>query len=200
MRHRSGSLGLGWTPDGLTAQYEHAARSGWLTLYEEAARRHGVRVPLLLAKDSRESCLGLCLDSDFKGDNGHGWGLAQIDDRTWTEFTSSTDPRNHRAILSKGAEILRAEIDRFGGNERAGLAAYNTGPGRVRAALRRGLNVDTYTTGKDYSADVLARRDVFANLYTPPLPPAAASFSAPGGWLLAGLMLTGFAYYQRRNA
>ncbi len=43
----------------------------------------------------------------------------------------------------------------------AAIASYNLGPRRVLMAIRRKLDFDFYTTGGDYSADVLNRADSF---------------------------------------
>jgi len=44
---------------------------------------------------------------------------------------------------------------------RAALAGYNAGPGRVLKAIKEGKDIDHYTTGRDYSADVLNRAGWF---------------------------------------
>jgi hypothetical protein len=53
-------------------------------------------------------------------------------------------------IIENGEKLLRAAI-----------AAYNCGPGNVRKAVRSGFDVDFYTTGKNYSKDILERADFF---------------------------------------
>ena len=45
-------------------------------------------------------------------------------------------PARPRAVAQGGAKYLRQQLDRFGGDEKLALAAYNAGPGAV-AALRR---------------------------------------------------------------
>jgi soluble lytic murein transglycosylase-like protein len=41
------------------------------------------------------------------------------------------------------------------------LAGYNAGPGNALRAIRDGRDVDFYTTGRDYSKDVLNRAGFF---------------------------------------
>lgn len=149
----------------LKNQIEVAQARGYIDSYVRASRATGYSVALLLAKDSRESCLGQCLDTEFKGDNGNGWGLSQVDRRFHSAFTSTTDPRNHSAVVMKGARILEQYDNELGRGIDAALAAYNAGPQNVRDALAAGLPVDAYTTGGDYSADVLRRYTILRDLY-----------------------------------
>ena len=44
---------------------------------------------------------------------------------------------------------------------RAALASYNAGPGRILKALREAKDIDYYTTGRNYSSDVLNRAGWF---------------------------------------
>lgn len=48
--------------------------------------------------------------------------------------------------------------------QRAGIAAYNCGRGGVLHAIKAKLDVDAFTTGKNYSADVLHRCARFKSL------------------------------------
>lgn len=140
---------------------------------ETAARAHGLAPAVLAAVISRESGAGVFLDASGLGDGGHGHGLTQIDDRSFDAWCASwrmirrTDPaRADRMAITQGAKVLGAKLreidERLPGlapQERlaAGVAAYNCGAKRVAWALRHVLPVDHYTTGGDYSRDVLAR-------------------------------------------
>jgi hypothetical protein len=62
----------------------------------------------------------------------------------------------------KGAEILRASIDAFGGNVLDGVAAYNAGVGGVQHALANGWSADAATTGGNYASNVLANVALFS--------------------------------------
>jgi len=86
----------------------------------------------------------------------------QVDDRSWGSWLASHDGGMDPASnIMKGAEILRSSIDYFHGNVREGVAAYNAGAGNVEAAIREGHSPDYYTTGGNYSADVLNRENMF---------------------------------------
>ena len=56
-----------------------------------------------------------------------------------------------------GMMILRDELDRFGGDERLALLAYNRGAGAVLADLRNGLS-----PSNGYEHEVLRRRAALA--------------------------------------
>lgn len=109
------------------------------------------------------------------GDQGYGHGPMQIDKRSfpewcreWREGKLTTEDG-----IRKGSEVLRAKLDEVARliptlppekRLEAAVAAYNCGTGNVRAAHKRGLALDAYTTGRDYACDVLARAQVFAAL------------------------------------
>ena len=101
---------------------------------------------------------------DGVGDHGHGRGLMQIDDRWHEDFVRSGDWKDPRLNILKSAEILRQSYNYLknrGVSEDAlihcAIAGYNAGPGRVWQGLSRGDGPDHFTTGKNYSADVLRR-------------------------------------------
>jgi len=113
------------------------------------------------------------------GDDGHGHGPMQVDDRSFPDWCSDWD--NGRLSVTdgilKGCEILRSKFDEVARlipglpsnqNIRAAVAAYNCGTVGVRRALSQGLDVDARTTDANYSADVLERAKVFAPLFVHP--------------------------------
>lgn len=59
-------------------------------------------------------------------------GLAQL--MPGTARMLGVNPGDPLANLEGGARYLRQQIDAFGGDIEKALAAYNAGPGRVRAA------------------------------------------------------------------
>jgi hypothetical protein len=120
------------------------------------------------------------------GDFGHGRGLMQIDDRAHAAFLQEvlddgTPAWAHPAHnILYGAGVLREALNYFSKPflalpesvaYAAGIAAYNCGPSNVRRALlevpafsaevRYLAAVDSRTTGRNYSADVLRRRAAF---------------------------------------
>jgi hypothetical protein len=120
------------------------------------------------------------------GDGGHGRGLMQIDDRFHSAFVSHVlqDGRpawqDAAVNIAYGANVLRGVMSFFRTPawalssrvaDAAGVASYNAGQRSVAAAMRReGLDaaehkllaaIDSPTTGRNYSAWVLAMRDSF---------------------------------------
>lgn len=172
----------------LVAQYNRAKKLLWTEHFREAANTHTPDLfdtADLMAIGSRETNL----DPKWltrKGDNGHGAGLMQIDDRSFPEFTNSTKWKDARLGIMYGAKVLRQKWDDLQKNagksilfknrypfvgpkvsgrlaQQIAIAAYNSG----RAApyhYSKGRDPDYGTTGKDYSSDVMARARVFRDL------------------------------------
>lgn len=113
---------------------------------------------LLLAVGSRETNLNPAYTQGATGDGGHGHGVMQYDDRSHT-IPAGFD-FDARLQFTTAAAMLRSLGQHFKGNWSAALAAYNAGVGAVERRLERREPVDWATTGRDYSSDVLARRDV----------------------------------------
>ncbi|MEM1044405.1 MAG: lytic transglycosylase domain-containing protein, partial [Bacteroidota bacterium] len=89
-------------------------------------------------------------------------GLMQIDDRWHPEFVRAHRNDDHAANARYAARLLADNLRAFDGDYIAAVAAYNSGPGNVRKALRRDLPAEHYTTGRDYATDVLARARVIS--------------------------------------
>lgn len=127
---------------------------------------------LIVGIGSRESRWGKALTPPGpagKGDYGHGRGLLQIDDR-WHEFARSGNWQDPLENLRYGINLLNQFTTYIRSNnqhlstaaiERAGIAAYNCGTGHVMDAIRMGVDIDYYTTGRNYSKDVLSRAGWF---------------------------------------
>ncbi len=140
-------------------------------LIAAVAESFGLDPLVVAAIISRESGAGRLLgkwgNPPDTGDKGHGRGLMQIDDRWHKGFVGLGDLwRNPAANLAYGCGLLRENLDRLAEAFpdldkdkalRAALAGYNCGMGRVERHLIRGRDVDSSTTGKDYSRDVLKR-------------------------------------------
>lgn len=136
-----------------------------------AAQRHGARACVVAAILSRET---RGLPKFFIGDGGHGCGPMQIDDRSFPDVCREykAGRKTNAEMIDFGAKVLREKVmalreNRHLGGDRvklecAGIAAYNCGQGNVAKLLAAGRDVDAYTTGKDYSADVLERAAFFA--------------------------------------
>lgn len=171
----------------LIAQYNRAKKLLWTEHFREAANTHTPGLfdtADLMAIGSRETNL----DPKWltkKGDNGHGAGLMQIDDRSFPEFTNSTKWKDARLGILYGAKVLKQKWDDLQNNagkslraksygfvgprvsgataQKIAIAAYNSG--RFAAYhFSKGRDPDYGTTGKDYSSDVMQRARVFREL------------------------------------
>jgi hypothetical protein len=142
----------------------------------------GIGTALVLALGSRETHL-----TNIVGDDGHGRGWLQIDDRlhaswlnahagckdgTWVARYLTALPPGRvptlTASITRAIDILDgnlafAEMRRVPQDQRLrfAIAAYNCGPGNAMKGLVNG-GVDSRTAGHDYSADVLARQEAVA--------------------------------------
>lgn len=126
---------------------------------------------LIVGFGSRESRWGDALSPRGpagKGDHGHGRGLLQIDDR-FHEFARTGRWADPYSNIHYGVGVLISyyeEIDHKSHLEgasliRAAIAAYNCGVGNVLTAIKHGADLDHFTTGRNYSIDVLARANWF---------------------------------------
>jgi hypothetical protein len=99
---------------------------------------------------------------------GFGRGLMQIDFDAH-EFARTGEWQDPAQNIRYGCQVLADNRQFFQrksdlkGREllRAALSAYNCGPGNTLKALRDGRDLDFYTTGRDYSKDVLNRTGFF---------------------------------------
>jgi hypothetical protein len=102
---------------------------------------------------------------------GYGRGLMQIDFDAF-EFARTGTWQDPQANINAGCSVLKAALDLLGrkttltGNDllAAAIAAYNCGAGNVLTAIRDGHPVDFFTTGRNYSGDVLNRSGFFQNM------------------------------------
>ena len=111
------------------------------------------------------------------GDFGHGHGLMQIDDRSHPAFCHSDLWFDAARNIDQAAAILESvraqvtkEIAQFSiiatpdQIEQCTIAGYNCGADPAVHALHHSEGLDTYTTGKDYSAAVLAYAAAYKSL------------------------------------
>jgi hypothetical protein len=92
-----------------------------------AAAAHGLDPRLLAAVAAQETGgPGSNSGNNIVGDSGHGRGVFQIDDRSWVfaRTPAAMDPAQNAQMA---ASILADGLQRYGGNVRAALNAYNTG-------------------------------------------------------------------------
>lgn len=93
-------------------------------LVRRIAREENVDESLFLALVYQESRFNPCARSP-----AGAIGLAQLMPETAREL--GVDPYDMEENLSGGARYLKQQLQRFGGNPKLALAAYNAGPGRV---------------------------------------------------------------------
>ena len=117
---------------------------------------------LLAALASRESRCGKALAPDGTGDNGHAWGIMQIDRRYHTPV-GGPDSIEH---IEQATDILvrfrrQVQEKRPMWEDRHVLkgtvVAYNSGVSNVQTIER----MDIGTTGDDYGSDVIARAQFY---------------------------------------
>ena len=148
--------------------------SSYRPLIEAAANRYDWLAPSVVAGiGSRESAWGRFLSPQGPtgtGDGGHGRGLMQIDDRFHQDFINSGQWTDAKANINYGIDnVLSNYYDYLDINTtlegkdllRGAIASYNAGPTSVLNAINQGLDIDYYTTGQDYSWDVLNRAGWF---------------------------------------
>jgi hypothetical protein len=160
------------------------------TYIDAAAKRYVIQPSIIAGIGSRESHWGLALrppgpdgtgdftprrfpaqhrDGSMPPDGlGFGRGLMQID-FDFHEFARTGNWRDPEKNIMYGVKLLhdfrkliahRTELTDLE-LLRAAIASYNAGPGRVLRAIRLKLDIDHFTSGGDYSRDVLSRAGFF---------------------------------------
>jgi hypothetical protein len=150
----------------------------------EAAARHRQRPEVMAGIVMRETQGGLSPLLDRQGPGGrgdrdkegryHGHGLCQIDDRSFPEFCSGSDWKDAAKNIEMGARVLGRKRAFLAARtlglklanddlEKAAIAAYNAGEGRVLKAIEQGRDPDSCTTHGDYAAAVLRYAELYLN-------------------------------------
>jgi soluble lytic murein transglycosylase-like protein len=118
---------------------------------DAAAASNGIDPALLKGLVSQESGF------DPNARSGAGaLGLTQLMPGTAASLGVS-NPLDPAQSLQGGAKYLRQQLDRFGGDERLALAAYNAGPG----AVQRYGGVPPYSETQNYVNSVMAKANAY---------------------------------------
>lgn len=168
-------------------QFDRAKASGWVQMFSSAGAPYGYTPQVLMAIASRETNIQN-ITGDIQHDGPHGFGLMQIDKGSYPDFCLSGQWRNVEAGIRMGALVLHSKMVQIqhgqgvkltvpnypafvGGPisdadlNRCSIAAYNAGLGAYYGFTVH-KDPDRFTTGHNYSSDVLARMQQFAALLT----------------------------------
>lgn len=154
-------------------------------MISETAYKHRHRPEVMAGIVMRETHGGLSPLLDRPGPEGrgdrdktgryHGHGLCQIDDRSFPEFCAGPEWKDAAKNIAMGARVLGRKRAFLASRtlgfrltnddlEKASIAAYNAGEGRVLKAIEQRRDPDTCTAHGDYAAAVLAYADVYLKL------------------------------------
>ncbi|KAM4797451.1 lysozyme g-like [Rhinophrynus dorsalis] len=143
------------------AQTDLGRMNKYKTIIVQAAKETGVEAAVIAGIISRESRAGNVLKNGW-GDRGNAFGLMQIDKR----YHKPRGAWNSKEHIVQGAKILISmygsiskKFPSWSANQKlkGAIAAYNAGPGNIRSWAQ----IDSRTTGRDYSNDACARAQYF---------------------------------------
>lgn len=165
-------------------EFNRAKANGWVQAFDVAGEPYGFSPQLLMAIASRETNMEN-IEGDYQSDGPHGFGCMQIDKGSYPKFCLSGAWQNVASSIHMGALVLNSKLQQIqagvgktltiGGYSFVGatlspenvnrttIAAYNAGLWAYYGISVHG-NPDLYTTGRNYSADVLARMQQFSAL------------------------------------
>ncbi len=137
---------------------------GDLILQESAAA--GITPSLTVILGMRESGWGTTLTPPGPaglGDEGHGHGLLQIDDRSNGPWLAANDWKDPRTNIRKGLQILKGKIAFLGGSAAVpGLTDGKTVTIGEAQAARRGIRPGSYPDPRPLTGDALVQAAVAA--------------------------------------
>ena len=160
-------------------------KTAYGAMIAEAAAKNRHRPEVMAGVIMRETQGGLSPLLDRPGPEGrgdrdkegryHGHGLCQIDDRSFPQFCAGPDWKDAAKNIAMGAWVLGRKRAFLAARtlgfkltdddlERAAIAAYNAGEGRVLKAIEQGHDPNSCTAHGDYSAAVLRYAELYLNL------------------------------------
>jgi hypothetical protein len=168
----------------LEIQFNRVVTNGWLSWFQREAVRAGTTTAHLLAIGSRETNLKN-IKGDYRNGKYNGFGVMQVDIGTDPVYAKQWTPQNVEPSIRRGVDIYiskvrdtancvgkrtqvrsRFFVGRAVDSEdlrRVATAAYNCGRW-AHYHFSNSQNVDSTTTGKDYSRDVYDRALEFAEI------------------------------------
>ncbi len=153
----------GAVQQGLAAKYQGLAK--------KLGGQAGVPPALVLGLMSRESGFGSLLDAQGYGDHGNGYGILQVDKNAHTPVTDGGfDGEGHTTqamgVLTDAIDTVRQAHPLWTSDQQLAraVALYNGGQVPTQPTNPATWeHMDKGTTGKDYSRDVWARAQWFAD-------------------------------------
>lgn len=168
----------------LENQFRRVIDNGWLPMVQKYAKQEGITTACKLGRGSRETNLKN-IRGDYRGGHYHGFGVEQVDIGTDPAYCRNWTPGNVEGGFAGGTRIFLTKVRdtlncvgqkctirgrSFTGKavdlddlRRIATSAYNCGRW-AHYHFSRGENVDTTTTGNDYSRDVYDRSVEFADM------------------------------------
>lgn len=167
-----------WGEKDLEKQFKRLSNAGWMPFFTKAGADYLFDPLLLISIASRETNI-----RNIVGDGGHGYGIMQIDDRSFPDWCHSGVWKDPEQAILKGAHVLDGKRNNvrlnqgkkvaFGSNSFVGkpdlsedeileitISSYNCG-WWAYYNVSKGRDVDASSTGKDYCRDTLNRLAVF---------------------------------------
>ncbi len=159
----------------ITIQLRRLQQTGLDQLLSQQAQANGFAASFFYAIASRETnCVNML--GDVQPDGAHGVGIVQIDVQHAIALQardSGSWQTNPAPLIAFGAQLLaqniaqaRQALPHLSSDDQLKVAAsgYNCGVTRAIAAVKNGQDSDSRTTGKNYGADVMARKALFEQL------------------------------------
>ncbi len=173
----------------LKTQYDRAVRLGWLPFFQEAAdtiTKGYFDAADLMGIGSRETNLDPKWLRQL-GDGGHAGGLMQADIRSFPDFISSGEWKDARQSILFGARVLMLKWQDYEAHigmnlsvkghaytakkaegevaQHIVISSYNCGRWS-QYCYAEGIDIDKYSTGHDYGADVMQRAIILRTFLT----------------------------------